>query len=378
MRTCLYRRAALIAAGAALAATAGCSQNNTPVVLRNLDRPSAMAFACYGGDAGGAHPIAACPKEGEEEEDGVTPPALFGFVLQGSRGTVAVVDAATSQVLDADPLTPTKNAIPIGTLPVGLTPDRSGCFMVSASAATCDLSALDVASALNLSGHARIERVPITSATGDLGARPRNVVGGRQDAPGGACAEDARPTGLVYISYPGCHMVAVVDAGTGQIQASIQFAADGTPTVGDGAVTCASECGEGSSSSDTEALGGPDVDAGPTGDDIPRPVTAFLASDGRLYIGSENNPKITSVAIDDDGLPAPETLETLELEGEVGITSLAVSDVVESGASGAGGENRFLYAVASDRTVASRASGGRDGSGADDRVRHPGRPALHP
>jgi hypothetical protein len=133
--------------GAALAiaaAAVGCESENPPLAIRNLDRPSAAAFACYGdlrvngGDpeAGGdvrssAQPMSSC-LAGEDRPAGqaeLDPPAVYGFVLQAARGTIAVIDAATQAVQDSDPLAPGKNAIPIGTLPVGMTADQSGCHM---------------------------------------------------------------------------------------------------------------------------------------------------------------------------------------------------------------------------------------------------------
>jgi len=375
-------------AAAAAAAFLGCAAETPPLPIRNLDRPSSAAFACYGdlrvgggdADAGGevvvsAQPMAGCfPETPPPEDDAVVPPALFGFVLQASRGTVAVIDGATQGVLDSDPLTPGKNAIPITTLPVGLTADRSGCYMVTASASSCDLAALDVTSALDLDAAARIARYPITSADGTpMLAKPRAVIGGAQDKTiGNACP--ARPTGPIYVAYPGCHTVAVVDADSGQIQAGIRFAEDGSATVTDGAFECPQECGTGdvavSPAFGPAPDGGP-ADAGPGAPDAgpssvdggaPRPGVITIGPDGNLYIGSENNSKLTFVELGEDGLPAvdgagaPLQPTSVQLEGSVGVTAMAVTDGVIPGgnlASGTGGgtEHHYVYAVATDRTV---------------------------
>jgi hypothetical protein len=322
--------------------------------------------------------MAAC-LAGDSGEEGPIPPRVYGFVLQGSRGTAAVVETDTQAVLDSDPLTPGKNAIPITTLPVGLTADHSGCYMVTASAASCDLAALDVTSALDLDAASRISRYQITNAEGTvMRAKPRTVVAGPQDETIGAACP-ATPTGLVYVAYPACHTVAVVDAATGEIQAGVQFDEEGNATITDGAFECPSECGDVSGTS-SALLGGPDLDAGvpdggvpdggvpdggpdasvpdagpPTIDDqAPRPVGLRFAGDGRLYVASENSSRITIIELDPkSGLPAATT--SVQLEGAVGVTSLAVSPpVVDGGSTGqvsTGTGGRYMYAVATDRTV---------------------------
>src|SRR5688572_32265488 len=54
----------------------------------------------------------------------------------------------------------------------------------------------------------------------------------------------AAPTGLAYIAYPSCHMVAGVDVSTGTIVTAITFDATGVPTVmaDPTNVSCPSEC----------------------------------------------------------------------------------------------------------------------------------------
>lgn len=364
-----------------------CGQDITPPPVRNLDRPSAVAFGCFGdlrltgGDPGAegdivasAQPIESClahlggePPPGQEE---LVRPRLYGFVVQSAKGTVAVIDAEVQAVLDSDPLTPGKNSIPIGTLPVGLAPDQSGCFMVSANAGSCDMTTLDVSSAVAVGQPAAIARVPITTPSGELiRAKPRTIVGGSQSTEiGFECP--AEPTGVMYVAYPSCNAVAVVDAATGVVQAGIEFAEDGTVSITDGELSCPSECGDGSivpaGSGSMAGLppvdaGAPDagVDAGPMepptfDDDGPRPVAIHLGKDGLVHIGAENSAAIASVAIDATGLPTSVT--TVRVEGDVGITQLTVSDVIAMGGDlgsigGSGGDFRFMYAVATDKTV---------------------------
>jgi hypothetical protein len=382
-RAVRQRVAVLVAGLAGALALGACSEESPPVTIRNLDRPNVVAFGCFGDrrmDGGdvvrSAQPFKSCvdhakdePPEGQDDLD--NPPRLFAFLLQDSRGTVAVIDVETQSVLDSDPLTPGKNAIPVGTLPVGLAPDRSGCFMVSSSAASCDLTALDVTSALDLQAAAGIAQISIDNSQGvRMRAKARTLVGGPQEEVSGAECP-ASPTGLVYLAYPACHLVAAVDAGTGRIQAGVQFDADGNGVVVDGSVTCPDECGDGSVTGSL-ALGGPEIDAGvldagvldagvppdagpPSVDgDLLRPVALHLGEDGRMYVASENSPKITVIDLDAAGLPVES--ESIQLQGEVGVTALSLSPQVGNGGVGGvaaapGGTSRFLYAVATDRTV---------------------------
>jgi hypothetical protein len=381
-------------------AALACSQDVTPPPVRNLDRPSSIAFGCYGdmritdpessnqGDVVvSAQPISSCVSrlrgevpEGQENIEGeppLVPPRSYAFVLQSARGTVGVIETETQVVIDSDPLTPGKNSIPIGTLPVGLAADASGCYMVAANAGSCDLGVLDVTSALRLGERARIARIPITNAAGELmRARPRAMVAGPQVETVGlecpAASAEVRPRGSLFVAYPTCNLVAVVDAATGTITAGIQFDEDGVANITDGNVSCPQECGDGSivppEATSAPLIGGidagpdagpdaaPSPDAGPatTDDRLPRPVALDLGPDGRLYIGSENSPLVTTVTLDEAGLPSLTT--QARLEGDVGVTALSASHVVEEGGElgtlgGSAGNFQFVYAVATDRTV---------------------------
>src|SRR5690606_26368080 len=74
-------------------------------------------------------------------------------------------------------------------------------------------------------------------------ARPGDLVAaGPAGAIGERCPE--QPTGLVYVAYPECHLVAAVDAGTGEVQAGIQFGAGGAVSLTGPGVTCPVQCGD--------------------------------------------------------------------------------------------------------------------------------------
>ena len=284
-----------------LAAAVSCNDTVTSITDQlNLDRPIDIAFACYGGlrltGGGAADPAqsiiqTAQPIEGCDIRSGTpigtgsgsatvapTPPGqetigtsttggsfYYGFILQSERGTVALArwDTKPSSsfaggdvlVLDADPLIPGKNGISVGEDPVAIATDTVGCYELTANAGSCDMSSIDVSTAIEVSENnaaavasgekVLVNRIEITNASGQpIRAKARAMVA---QPPGGTIGNacPATPTGLVYVAYPSCHLVAGIDVSTGQVVNGIQFDAAGTPTIVDGNVTCADECSGG-------------------------------------------------------------------------------------------------------------------------------------
>ncbi len=385
-------RASRIAAAAALGllssltAGVGCSQDYTSPAVYNLDRPSDLTFACYGdlriteGEPATndmdvlvtAQPLQSCQArltgeapEGQEQipddDDpdtlrGPVDPSFYAFALQPAKGTVAVVNISilggifdSAAVGDSDPLTPGKNAVPIGTLPVGLVTGYEGCHVISANAGSCDLSILDLNSALDQDQAAIIERVPIVSQSGEtILAKPSTIVAEPPSADIGYYCPD-RPGGLVYVTFPECNLIGVIETSTGEVVAGVRFAADGSAELTDGNVTCPVQCGDGSIAEARSLRRG--LDDGPG-----RPVALTLNNDGsRLFAGAENKNRVYVIDLDGEGLPA--SVRTVDVEGDVGLTALSVSGVVNMGGStgklgdGSAGAFQFVYAVASDRTV---------------------------
>jgi hypothetical protein len=384
-------------AASMLAAACSDSTTNAPTQL-NFDRPVDIAFACFGGlriTGGGAasldqeivssaQPIASCdvrsgPREsvtdkpappGQEDMQGsvVGGASYYAFVLQSGPGTVALARFETKPatayaggeavVLDVDPLTPGKNGITVGEDPIAIVTDRVGCFEVIANKGSCDLSTLEINSIGLLNGdatsRATVNRMVVKNAAGQpIYARPAAMV---VEPPSGVIGNfcPATPTGLVYIAYPGCHMVAGVDTSTGTIVTSITFAADGSALVGDGNVSCPSECD-----------GAGTVSAGF------RPVALDLEYDQRsgrrlLAIGADNSNLVTAYDLDAAFRPlvsdpaTPSIRVALEnTNGRLGTFSIAITPQIGMGGSmGAinddtptGGNHQFIYAVANDGTV---------------------------
>lgn len=370
----------------ALAVTAACGQDVTVNEVFNLDRPVAAAFGCWGDlriTAGAAPtgaqtvtrsamPVSVCrdftaynrlpitertaedleilPESQRPIDDNVPDPqqhVFTSFVLQTTKGTVALVEQATDGsglggVGDADHFAPGRNAIPVGALPVDLALTPDSCHVVTANAGSCDLSSLDINSAVDRDVPARVVHVQPTSASGEaIVAKPAAIVAEPAwDEVGYLCPEQAQ--GLVYVAYPDCNLVAAIDATTGEVVAGVRFG-DGTVEITGGDVTCNRECGDGALASRI-TVGGPG-----------RPTSLFMSSDGaRLYIGAENLPAVTWVELDGAGRPV--SIDQVVLEGEVGVRRLSVSPAINMGGTvgfgeGSAGVHRFAYAIATDDTV---------------------------
>ncbi|MEM9488548.1 MAG: hypothetical protein AAGC55_05360, partial [Myxococcota bacterium] len=210
---------------------------------------------------------------------------------------------------------------------------------------SCDLTVVDINSVVDTDLRPQLQRIDLTTASGQpIIDRPAAMVGDpRFGDPGQDCP--AEPQGYVYIAYPDCHLVAVIDVASGQAVAGIQFAADGSVSISDGEVGCAA-------SAEAAQCGAVIAE---TDDIAPRPVALDIVverdGDGvevgrRLYVAADNSSTITAVELDEDFLPAA-TMD-ISFEGDIGFTAIAASDLVVSQ-----GELpfRFFYGVATDNTV---------------------------
>ncbi|MGE3547185.1 MAG: hypothetical protein AB7L28_24885 [Kofleriaceae bacterium] len=369
---------AIVIAGA----LTSCGETTTnPTTQRNLDRPTDVAFACYGGlringlpDGENiqlsAQPVEACnirsgphdsstPQPAPPGQEGVTfPVGWYGFVLQSAPGTVVVTEFATKpsqafsgadvQIRDQDITTPGKNGISIGEDPVGIVTDRSGCYMLTANAGSCDLSALDVGSALDATPtEVRLERHGVKNAGGQpILSKPAAIAMDRGTSPIGEVCP-MTPTGVMYVAYPSCNLVAAIDVATQTMVAGISYQS-GTPVITDGNVTCPVECGAGAAIT-------PGI----------RPVALDLEQDERtmvrrLLIGAENAPSLTVVELDANWQPTsllPVALQ--DTTGSIGVTAVALSPQIGMGGEGGvinddfalGGQFQFAYGIGTDDTV---------------------------
>lgn len=369
---------------ALLVATAACGEAVTESpVGRAFDRPVDVAFGCWGKlridgqpvDAATNHPqpLGSCGVRvlgnGDASnldpvppgQEGVRNANLFWYsvAVQPTSGTITVVNykvkgiADESQsynesefsVEDSDPLTPGQNSLAVGSGPIAIDTDTAGCHLLTANTGTCDLSVIDL-DRLVTNADGVVSSRSITAGGQPLLARPAAMAAVDLASPiGVACPAD--PIGIHYIAYPDCHAVAAVDAATGEVVASIRFGADGTATLGDGALICPRQCGERD----------PIIDGA-------RPVALDIVRDDRVGVGTQklaialdNRPVATVVTLDVGGLPT--TVQQIDLEGDIGTIDVALSKQITMGGvtdglndgAGDGDEAQFAYLVATDRTV---------------------------
>lgn len=446
-------RGGLLAASAAVTLL-GSACDNTPtigVTELNLDRPVDVSFACYGkmrqtnGRPGmgmasdpiikTAMPSTICqalspplstdmitPASGQETltapPNGPAPdnpaPDWYGFILQSASGTVALAkwptvpadamfptgqlpnqfsDTVSSlfQVLDADPLTPGKNALSIGEDPVAIGTDKSGCFEITANAGSCDLSELDITSTLanivdGSPTRPRVDRVSVFAGQTQILSKPSAMIVEpfRDDLDTGSLGNmcPATPASKLYIAYPSCHLVAEVQFGTGpkgepaaNVIGAIQFDANGTASVlTDPAALANLSC-------PTECPPDPGIQPVPVTPGL-RPVALDYRLDprtdtlgvkpnitSRLAIGADisETPIAAPLTVVDLDLmtfaPLSGTLLPIPLEadgGPVGVSALALSPQIGMGGDASvttkvddltNDQAQYVYAVATDGTV---------------------------
>lgn len=336
---------------AAAAAMAACSNETVIVNVRHLDRPSDVAFGCVGrvdaptGDnLGEVLPPAACGLTSAQALDGGLPLAdTIGFIAEASRGDVAVAildstGSTSPQIMDSDPLVPGVSGIPVGTIPAEIATTPDGCHAVTANTGSCDLGLIDVyRAAFRLGGSA--SRLAVKVTAGQLAAAPVAIA-----LPPSLPADTevtcaATATGLAYLAYPECHLVAAVDLATGAIRATVRFPDAADPVIGDAEPACPAECFIEGAATGPASAGG-------------EPVALVTDIDGaRLFVALADSPELVAVTLGPDGLFV--SLDRLPLEGAGGLTRLAVSPDVPmgQGTQGLGGTRRFVYAIGQDHAI---------------------------
>jgi hypothetical protein len=284
--------------------------------------------------------------------------SYYAFILESAAGVVAIATWPTKPshemtptdvtILDASSSVPGRNGITVGDFPVAIATDKAGCFAVTANAGSCDMSALSVNSAVS-GANFQVNKLTVKNAAGQpIGAKAAAMVA---EPSAGAIGVEcpAQPTGIMYVAYPSCHLVAAVDVSTGNITGGVQFDAANIPTVLTGGnVTCPDECG------------GSAVTAGA------RPVALDLKVDARtgrraLAVAADNSNVATIVELGPDFLPTVTTQVAFEnTTGKLGLTQVALTPQIGMGGSsgfinddtaGAMNQFQFLYAVANDNSV---------------------------
>ncbi len=359
MRLLQVTTAASCAIALAMVGTlSSCDQTVIAQELLNINRPEDIAFACVGPlsvssgteIAQTGQPIASCVAQSNGTvppgQENLSAPSYYGFVLQPTAGSVSVLqfssvmpDEAAISVVDADLLTPGKNAIPVGTSPVAIETDPSGCFVVTANAGSCDLTALNVNTAVALREVATSDRILLTASGTEFFSKPGDMAIWPQDKPIGVeCPVSTE--GVAYVTFPDCHFVGAVDLATGEIAGGIAFDATGSASIVATPPVCASSCGGTSAGFDPNT---------------PMPTTlSFDEAGSRLAIGSGNANTVAIAELDAAGVVT--SVQTIGLEGDVGVRRIALSETIAMGGSlgsisGNGSDFQFVYAVATDGTV---------------------------
>ncbi len=335
----------------------GCPDSAITTSPLNLSGPGDITFACYGSlQVNGepiftAQPIESCqswaegtPPPGQED---IGSASFYGFALQPSEGSIAMISFPSSgftesliAVEDANNLAPGKSSIPVGTLPVGLVTDDSGCFVSIANAGSCDIANLDVTSAVDQKQLANLTRVGLKDGAGtSVYAVPSAFEKKPGTGPIGQMCPQAA-VGVGYVAFPHCHAVAAVELGTGQILDSVTFDAAGVATINGPNLSCHSTCEDG------------DIDLVPG---AARPVTLSVNKNGdRLAIGAENSSLATVVDLSPGG--GFSGVDQVLLEGSVGLRQVALTDVIAMGGDfgaigGTAGDFQFIYGLATDGSI---------------------------
>ncbi|MEE9384127.1 MAG: hypothetical protein V3V08_12010 [Nannocystaceae bacterium] len=383
----------------------GCKDTTLPPSpTRVLDRPMDLALACVrvecpeeGDCVVHSLPIAECGDGGLSCRDYATRPGglgdaqLIGFVANSERNEVALFRRCDGRLIDMDPATPGYNFIPVGELPSRVVRSDDSCRVITSNRGvhSCDLSVIDVPGVarhvFQVPGAAeapsglvkRVQPLRYASAIADprwvpLGARPGEIIPTptvlSQSTPidgGGGLLDACSPEdpGSVYVTFPGCDLVAEIDLVTQQILQSVQFSRtkDGISWEDTGASpVCPVDCPGVFEAS----LPPSDV---PSGDALGLKIEALelvvpvdgSADTGRadsaivdntLFVGGLGTDFIAEIPVDDDGQWNLEDIDShaLQLFGANGVERIRATPAMTLTNEGFSDVYQFLYLVAGD------------------------------
>jgi hypothetical protein len=152
------KRAGLVAIVTA-AAACGPAPNLLPV--NDLNRPTDVAFMCFGAfpagsgtDAGvpdggattlqiSGRPMQACHPQNSYDPGATTTTRTFAFMPNSAAGTLSAVDADHWKLIDLNLDTGGFGTAPLGQLPSQISTSDDGCRLISANRGSCDLTLVD-------------------------------------------------------------------------------------------------------------------------------------------------------------------------------------------------------------------------------------------
>ena len=237
----------LLAAG--LVALTGCPEDQVLTSTRNLSRPGPLAMVCAGKKDDGTRiglPASYCSSTASSELKGY----LYGFVANTARSEVAVfrTELDAERLVDLDPGIPGYGFIPVGSYPTQAKASADGCRVVTVNSGSCDLSVIDVPQVLQVASNeitkptgALVSSVVPRTADGPLRARPQEMVMIPLAAPKKATdACPARTDSRAYMTFPRCNLVAEVDLSTGKLVRGLILRPDGVEITD--RPSCPAEC----------------------------------------------------------------------------------------------------------------------------------------
>jgi hypothetical protein len=284
--------ATLIVAFAAFAAGCGATPNILPT--NDFNRPSDIAFMCFGafdtGDTAlhvSGRPMRVCHPPGvlnmfplddygNPTDVGTDPtPGIgnrtFAFMPNSASGDLSLIDADKWKIVDLDRSSAGYGRVPIGAVPEQISASQDGCQLVTANRGSCDLTVIDprdmiqpVLQAENATSTIPAANVPLPAARApiDGNGMPLEVAPyevaflpqdtSQLDGANNLCQHDTAQTSTpwrVLVTYPSCDLVALIDVPSMKIVDSVKVTttADGVTLVGQGnAPVCPiADCGEG-------------------------------------------------------------------------------------------------------------------------------------
>jgi hypothetical protein len=145
----------------ALVAGAGAACSPAPNLLpvNDFDRPTDVAFMCFGAfpggsspdggvDAGSAlsvsgRPMRACHPQALFDPPASTTSRTFAFMPDSASGGLTMLDADNWKLIDLERATGGYGQLPLGELPSQISVSDDGCRLISANRGSCDLTLVD-------------------------------------------------------------------------------------------------------------------------------------------------------------------------------------------------------------------------------------------
>ncbi len=366
----LIKKTACVGQSAALVGVLVLSScTSTPPILpqRDFDRPTDVTFVCLGAlpdlappDADGGttakpvltgRPMRWCHPRGATEPAPDQKHRTFAFLPNSNSGELGVIDADNWKLVDLDPQIAGFNQAPLGVLPEQIAASDDGCRVVTVNHGSCDLSLVDPAALLAPTLHASYPDV--SSSTGQPVFRqiqPRTASGRVLPVRAGELAFVPVPTdlptadqhlcrsdwtGRAIVTFPSCHLVALVDLPTGEIRDSFKVRANGASVTLEHTgrepeckiVDCA-----GAATSSTDAGGSADAGSdasadasGDAGSDASSDASSDAASDASSDAASDGaaNASLDASGANDasDGAVASDGAEAGDADASVGDAS---------------------------------------------------------